>query len=113
MPRYHFHFSTPDQDFPDNIGYEISDLAAAHSKAVQLADRVRMFSALADNASGLRRLTVKVTDERQRSVITVISPALFMRGQNRLILVSGARTLLQRLDKTLMQGAGGHRKLRP
>jgi len=72
MPRLHFHFLTHDQEFPDTIGYEINDLAAAHFKAIQLADRVRMFSA-ANRASDLRRLIVKVTDERQHSVLPLYS----------------------------------------
>jgi hypothetical protein len=40
MPRFYFHLSAPDEDFPDNIGSDVSDLADAHSRAVLLAKRV-------------------------------------------------------------------------
>jgi hypothetical protein len=29
MPRFYFHLSAPDQDFPDNIGSNVSDLTGA------------------------------------------------------------------------------------
>ena len=63
MTRFYFHLSAPDQDFPDDIGSDVSDLAAAHSIAVRLMKRVMMFSSFADCAPDLRRWTVKVTDE--------------------------------------------------
>ena len=46
MPRFYFHLSAPDQDFPDDIGSDVSDLAAAHSIAVRLMKRVMMISSL-------------------------------------------------------------------
>ena len=98
MPRFYFHLSAPDQDFPDNIGSEVSDLAAAHSIAVRLMKRVMMISAFADCAPDLRRWTVKVTDERRRPVFTVLFPAYFAPRGWKPVLVSGARTLLMRLD---------------
>jgi len=42
MPRCYFHLSAPDESFRDLIGFEVSDLSAAHLRARQLADRVRM-----------------------------------------------------------------------
>ena len=98
MPRFYFHLSAPDQDFPDNIGSDVSDLAAAHSIAVRLMKRVMMISAFADCAPDLRRWTVKVTDERRRPVFTVLFPAYFAPRGWKPVLVSGARTLLMRLD---------------
>ena len=98
MPRFYFHLSAPDQDFPDNIGSEGSDLAAAHSIAVRLMKRVMMISAFSDCAPDLRRWTVKVTDERRRPVFTVLFPAYFVPQGWKPVLVSGARTLLRRLD---------------
>ena len=98
MPRFYFHLSAPDQDFPDNIGSEGSDLAAAHSIAVRLMKRVMMISAFADCAPDLRRWSVKVTDERRRPVFTVLFPAYFAPRGWKPVLVSGARTLLMRLD---------------
>jgi hypothetical protein len=78
MPRVYFHLSAPDQDFPDDIGRDVSDLAAAHSIAVRLMKRVMMFSSFSDCAPDLRRWTVKVTDERRRPVFTVIFPTYFV-----------------------------------
>jgi hypothetical protein len=115
MPRFYFHLSTPDEDFPDIIGSDVSDLVDAHSRAVLLAKRVTMLSRFADHAPDFRRWTVNVTDERQRPVFTVIFPTNSVpRG-----IVGGARALLIRLDalirnpvSTALQGycpPGAHR----
>jgi hypothetical protein len=93
MPRFYFHLSTPDEDFPDNIGSDVSDLADVHSRAVLLAKRVTMFSRFADRAPDLRRWTVNVTDERQRPVFTVIFPTNSAPPRT----VGGARALLMLL----------------
>jgi hypothetical protein len=98
MSRFYFHLSAPDQDFPDDIGSDVSDLATAHSVAVRLMKRVMMFSSFADCAPEFRRWTVKVTDERRRPVFTVIFPTYFVPRGWKPVLVSGARALLQRLD---------------
>ena len=97
MPRFYFHLSAPDQDFPDDIGSDVSDLAAAHSIAVRLMKRVMMISSFADCAPDLRRWTVKVADERRRPVFTVIFPTYFVPRGWKPVLV-GARALLRRLD---------------
>ena len=104
MPRYYFHLSAPDQDFPDGIGYNVNDLCAAHYRSVQLAGRVMMLSAFAKRPVGFRRWTVKVADDRQRSVMTVIFPADFVLETCNRRRASGARTLLAWLDETLTPG---------
>ena len=98
MPRFYFHLSAPDQDFPDNIGSDVGDLTAAHSIAVRLMKRVVMISSFADCGSDLRRWTVKVADERRRPVFTVMFPTYFVPKGWKPVLVSGARALLLRLD---------------
>jgi hypothetical protein len=98
MPRFYFHLSAPDQDFPDNIGSDVSDLTTAHSIAVRLMKRVMMFSSFADCAPDLRRWTVKVTDEKRQPVFTVLFPIYFVPRGWKPVLVSGARALLRRLD---------------
>ena len=98
MPRFYFHLSAPDQDFPDDIGSDVSDLAAAHSIAVRLMKRVMMFSSFADCAPDLRRWTVKVTDEKRQLVFTVLFPIYFVPRGWKPVLVSGARALLRCLD---------------
>ena len=55
LPGFYFHLSAGDQDFQDNIGSDVSDLAAAHCRAVRLADRVMMFSCFADCAPDFQR----------------------------------------------------------
>jgi hypothetical protein len=97
MPRFYFHLSAPDQDFPDDIGSDASDLTTAHSIAVRLMKRVMMISSFADCAPDLRRWTVKVADERRRPVFTVIFPTYFVPRGWKPVLV-GARALLRRLD---------------
>jgi hypothetical protein len=110
MPRFYFHLSTPDEDFPDIIGSDVSDLVDAHSRAVLLAKRVTMLSRFADHAPDFRRWTVNVTDERQRPVFTVIFPTNSVpRG-----IVGGARALLMRLDALDPQpGINGAARLLP
>ena len=98
MQRFYFHLSAPDQNFPDNIGSDVSDLAAAHFIAVRLMKRVMMISAFADCAPDLRRWTVKVTDEKRQPVFTVLFPIYFVPRGWKPVLVSGARALLRRLD---------------
>ena len=75
MPRFYFHLSAPDEAFPDTIGYEIGDLATAHARAVKLAERVLMLARSKISIADLPRWTVKVADENQRAVLTVIFPA--------------------------------------
>jgi hypothetical protein len=94
MPRFYFHLSAPDEDFPDNIGSDVSDLADAHSRAVLLAKRVTIFSRFADRAPDLRRWTVNVTDEKRRPVFTVIFPTNSVPP----VTAGGARALFMRLD---------------
>jgi hypothetical protein len=104
MPRFYCHLSVPGQDVRDSIGCDVNDLSAAHSRTVQLVDRVMMFSAFADRAVEFRRCTVKVTDDRQRPVMTVIFPADFVLGKCNRRSASGARTLFVRLDEILTPG---------
>ena len=81
MPRYYFHLSAPDQDFEDPIGNDLSDVRAAHSRAMLLADRVMMFSGFADQAVDFRRWTVRVTDASQKLLMTVLFRCIFL-GEN-------------------------------
>jgi hypothetical protein len=94
MPRFYFNLSAPNENFPDNVGSDVSDLAEAHSRAVLLTKRVTMFSRFADRAADLRRWTVNVTDERRRPVFTVLFPSNSIPP----VIVGGARELLVRLD---------------
>ena len=98
MPRFYFHLCAPDQVFADNMGSDLSDLSVAHARALLLADRVMMIFGFADRTSDFRRWTVDVTDEKQRSLITVRFPINFPRGKRDAVASRGVRPLLQRLD---------------
>jgi hypothetical protein len=63
MPRFYFHLSAPDQDFPDNIGRDVLQCSCRRTfHSVRLMERGMMISAFADCAPDLRRWTVKVTE---------------------------------------------------
>ena len=99
MPYFYFHLSAPDQFFPDKIGSNVPDLAAAHMRAVQLIDRVSMFGAMADASPDLQRWTVRVVDENYRPVITVIFPTNFaMVKPSPTQEFNGIRKLLRRYN---------------
>ena len=56
MPKFHFNLCCSDQHiFGPPIGYDLDYLAAAHWRAVQIADRVMLFAAFADNMPNLHR----------------------------------------------------------
>ena len=108
MPRFHFHLSASDQSFRDDIGFDVIDLAAAHTRAVRLAYRVMMFAAFADCPPDLRRWTVRITDNGQRPVLTVVFPARF-EMEPRMPEAGDARTLQQRLESMLEPGVSRRR----
>jgi hypothetical protein len=74
MLRFYFHVSAPDERFRDNVGCNLSDLAAAHFRAKQIVRRVMTLSGLASHEPDWRRWTVTVTDDCQRPVLTVMFP---------------------------------------
>ena len=43
MAHFYFHFTMDDEYFPDLIGENLNDLAAAHSHAIALASRVMAY----------------------------------------------------------------------
>jgi hypothetical protein len=100
MPRFYFHLSSPGQEFLDVVGSDSSDLVAAHSRAVLLADRVTTYP-FADCAPDFRRWTVKVVDETQQTVINVIFPTNFSPGECNPAPARDARALLRSLNAAL------------
>ena len=75
MPRFHFDICSPDEKrFRDDVGSEIDDLAAAHSRAVELARRVMRIGSFAECGSGSQRWTVRIINDCQQPVLTVIFP---------------------------------------
>lgn len=110
MPRYFFHLSAPDQLFPDPIGSDVDDLAAVHSRAVQLAERVIAYPVFADCPAEFRRWTVKVTNEAGRPVIEVIFPAHSAPRAQKQVCSKDARTLLFKLEVALKADAAVPRR---
>ena len=108
MPRFHFHLSASDQSFRDDTGFDVVDLADAHSRAVRLAYRVMMYAAFSDCQPDLRRWSVQITDGGHRPVLTVIFPARFELGM-RIPEVGDARMLQQRLESMLELGVSRRR----
>ena len=75
MAHFYFHLSAPGEYFADSIGYDVSNPGAAHYMAVRFASRVMKFVPFFQNrALDFRHWTVKVTDEQQRPVMTVMFP---------------------------------------
>jgi hypothetical protein len=98
VPRFYFHLCAPDQDFHDPIGSDLSDVRAAHSRAVLLADRIMVFSGFADQVRDFRRWTVRVTDARQALLVTVLFPVHFPRGKWKCAATEVARPPIFDLD---------------
>ena len=96
MPRFHFDICSPDEErFRDDVGSEIDDLAAAHSRAVELARRVMSIGGFAECSSGSQRWTVRIINDRQQPVLTVIFPTHFSAEKR--TTVPGARSIYEGL----------------
>ena len=74
MPRFFFHIKTPDEYFEDDIGSDLDDLAAVHSVAARLVSCVMRWTPLGNNPPDFRHWIVKVTDERQQLVLSMMFP---------------------------------------
>jgi hypothetical protein len=98
VPRFYFHLCAPDQDFHDPVGSDLSDVRAAHSRAMLLADRIMVFSGFADQVRDFRRWTVRVTDARANLLVTVLFPVHFPRGKWKSAATEGARPMIFDLD---------------
>lgn len=102
MPRFYFHLRAPDESFLDYVGVEVANLAAAHSKAMQLAERVMTYRAFSTLEPHLRRWTVEVLDHSEHPVITVIFPNHFDADKRECGLhVGGARAVQEYLKAQL------------
>lgn len=72
MPKFYFHLSNSDECFRDDIGCDLVDLAAAHTRAQRLARRVMKLYGLASSEPDRGRLTVTVTDDHRGPILTVM-----------------------------------------
>jgi hypothetical protein len=74
MPRFYFHLSNSDECFRDDIGRDLTDLAAAHKRAQRLGRRLMKVAGLASYE--FDGLSVTVTDDRQGPILTVTLASL-------------------------------------
>jgi hypothetical protein len=70
MSRVYFHLTLDGEYFPDPIGEQVSDLTAAHSRAVLLAGRVMSSCEL--EAPRTERGVVTIEDDTGRVLLSVI-----------------------------------------
>ena len=71
MPKFYFHLSNCDECFRDDIGYDLADIAVAHTRAKRLAHLVMTTSRLASHEPDWRRWTVTVTDDSQGAILII------------------------------------------
>ena len=71
MSRFYFHLSNCDECFPDDIGHDLPDIAAAHTRAKRLANLVMTISRLASHPFDWRRWTVTVTHNPQGPILII------------------------------------------
>ncbi len=72
MPRFYFHLSNSEECLRDDIGRDLTDLAAAHTRAQWLARRVMKLPGLASSEPDWGRLSVRVTDDCGGPILTVM-----------------------------------------
>lgn len=71
MKRFFFHFKSKDGNVCDAKGCEFSDLASAHRHAILLIQRIVLLDDI-----DWRGWSIKVTDENNRSVLSVLFPQM-------------------------------------
>jgi hypothetical protein len=104
VPRFFFHFKTPDDYFEDDIGSDLDDLAAVHSAAARLVSCVIRWTPLANSPPDFRHWIVTVTDERRQSVLSMIFPLNDVPKNCKPTTTNDARALLLALDGKVRSG---------
>ena len=72
MPRLYFHLTIGDEHYPDVVGQEATDLAAAHTRAIMLADRLMSYCEVEHREPHAERWLVTIADDAGRSLMSVI-----------------------------------------
>ncbi len=72
MPNFYFHFTMDDEYFPDRIGQNFNNLAAAHSHAIVLASRVMSYCEVESRTPRTERWVVSIEDDAGRVLMSVI-----------------------------------------
>ena len=74
MSHLYFDLTMDDEHFPDPVGETVTDLTAAHARAVLLVRRVMMFSENDTNTPRTERGVVTIKDDTGRVLLSVIVP---------------------------------------
>jgi hypothetical protein len=69
LSQFFFHLSSKEEFLPDLDGVELTDLSDAHRRAVRLIDQV---TSVLDREQEWPGWTIMITDEADRSVLTVV-----------------------------------------
>ena len=72
MSHVHFHLTMDGEYFPDPIGEQVDDLAAAHARAVSLGHCVMSFCEFDGQPSRTERGVVTIADGAGRVLMSVI-----------------------------------------
>jgi hypothetical protein len=72
MPRFYFHISTIDDVFPDEVGVDLADLAAAHDCALQIMHKTMLCD---PEEQDWRGWMIKIADAKCRTCLTLLYPA--------------------------------------
>ena len=84
MPHFFFHLATPEHDFRDDIGMELSNVAAAHKRALRLINRVMLVRKLTDGPTPeWSRWVVHIADSNRRTFLSVLFPRAQTRTSRR------------------------------
>ena len=74
MSHLYFDLTMDDEHFPDPVGETVTDLTAAHARAVLLVRRVMMFSENDAETPPAKRGVVTIKDDTGRILLSVIVP---------------------------------------
>ena len=74
MSHLYFDLTMDDEHFPDPVGEIVTDLTAAHARAVLLVRRVMMFSESDAETPRAKRGVVTIKDDTGRVLLSVIVP---------------------------------------
>ena len=74
MSHLYFDLTMDDEHFPDPVGETVTDLTAAHARAVLLVRRVMMFSESDAETPRAKRGVVTIKDDTGRVLLSVIVP---------------------------------------
>jgi hypothetical protein len=76
MPHFFFHIDSPEEKFPDDMGADLPDAAAAHQRALRLIDRVMLYRELEIGTPPEQwsRWVLHVADANGHNILSVLFP---------------------------------------